>query len=108
MLTGAGYNPSGMSHMFERLMNASRLNEGTGWRAGRPRTPCPSTVCPTSKTACAICPKRASRGCSDDYWYVRAKLRVIQGQDTAGLRTSTQLFQDESRTLTGVQQSAAY
>ena len=39
MLTKAGYDPQGMSDMFGRLMNASRLNEGMGggsWASTHP------------------------------------------------------------------------
>src|SRR5690606_12186417 len=39
MLSKAGYDTSGMARMFSRLMNASRLNEGTGggsWASTHP------------------------------------------------------------------------
>ncbi|WP_232462633.1 M48 family metalloprotease [Bordetella genomosp. 9] len=107
MLTRAGYDPSGMARMFERLMNASRLNEGMGGGAWASTHPLSidrmSDIENRARTMPAV--RHAD---SDDYWYVRAKMRVIQGRDTVGLRTATQQFQDESRTLTGVQQSAAY
>ncbi|ANN69440.1 M48 family metalloprotease [Bordetella bronchialis] len=107
MLTSAGYNPSGMSHMFERLMNASRLNEGMGGGAWASTHPLSIDRMSDIENRVRNLPK-GHHVDSIDYWYVRAKLRVIQGQDTTGLRTATQLFQDEARTLTGVQQSAAY
>nr|WP_232464827.1 M48 family metalloprotease [Bordetella genomosp. 8] len=107
MLTSAGYNPSGMSHMFERLMNASRLNEGIGGGAWASTHPLSIDRMSDIENRVRNLP-RGNHVDTDDYWYVRAKMRVIQGQDTAGLRTSTQQFQDEARTLTGVQQSAAY
>ncbi|HTK02826.1 MAG TPA: M48 family metalloprotease [Bordetella sp.] len=107
MLTGAGYNPDGMSHMFERLMNASRLNEGIGGGAWASTHPLSIDRMSDIENRVRNLPP-GHHVDTDDYWYVRAKLRVIQGQDTAGLRTSTQQFQDEAHTLTGVQQSAAY
>ncbi|MGE8591650.1 MAG: tetratricopeptide repeat protein, partial [Alcaligenes sp.] len=45
---------------------------------------------------------------SDDFWYIRAKMRVVQGRDTVGLRTAGQQLQDEAQALSGVRQSAAY
>jgi predicted Zn-dependent protease len=107
MLTRAGYDPEGMSHMFERLMNASRLNEGTGGGAWASTHPLSIDRMSDIENRVRSLP-RVSHTDTDDYWYVRAKLRVIQGQDALALRTSTQQFQDEIRTLTGVRQSAAY
>jgi predicted Zn-dependent protease len=107
MLTRAGYDPEGMSHMFERLMSASRLNEGTGGGAWASTHPLSIDRMSDIENRVRSLP-RVNHTDSDDYWYVRAKLRVLQSQDTAGLRTVTQQFQDETHTLTGVQQSAAY
>jgi predicted Zn-dependent protease len=107
MLTGAGYDPDGMSHMFERLMNASRLNEGTGGGAWASTHPLSIDRMSDIENRVRNLPP-GHHVDSEDYWYVRAKLRVIQGSDAVSLRTATQQFQDETRTLTGVQQSAAY
>jgi predicted Zn-dependent protease len=107
MLTRAGYDPEGMSHMFERLMSASRLNEGMGGGAWASTHPLSIDRMSDIENRVRSLP-RVSHTDTDDYWYVRAKLRVIQGQDALALRTSTQQFQDEVRTLTGVRQSAAY
>ncbi|ANN79247.1 peptidase [Bordetella flabilis] len=107
MLTRAGYDPDGMSHMFQRLMNASRLNEGLGGGAWASTHPLSIDRMSDIENRVRALP-RGHHTDSDDYWYVRAKLRVIQGSDAVSLRTATQQFQDETRTLTGVQQSAAY
>jgi predicted Zn-dependent protease len=107
MLTRAGYDPNGMARMFERLMNASRLNEGTGGGAWASTHPLSIDRMSDIENRVRSLP-RVNHVDSDDYWYVRAKMRVIQGQDTTGLRTATQQFQDEARTLAGVRQSAAY
>ncbi|KAG0762200.1 hypothetical protein G6F22_018705 [Rhizopus arrhizus] len=45
---------------------------------------------------------------SDDFWYVRAKMRVVQGRDAVSLRSAGQQLQDEAQALSGVRQSAAY
>jgi predicted Zn-dependent protease len=107
MLTRAGYDPAGMAHMFERLMNASRLNEGLGGGAWASTHPLSIDRMSDIENRVRSLPPIHHTD-SDDYWYVRAKLRVIQGQDATGLRTVTQQLQDESRSLTGVPQSAAY
>ncbi len=107
MLTKAGYDPDGMVQMFSRLMNASRLNEGQGGGAW-------ASTHPLSIERMSDVQNRARSGPrsnyidSDDYWYLRAKMRVIQGQDAVSLRSANQQFQDEARALSGVRQSAAY
>nr|WP_192903756.1 M48 family metalloprotease [Achromobacter aloeverae] len=107
MLTGAGFDPAGMSRMFGRLMNASRLNEGTG--GGAWASTHPLSIERMSDIQNRVRGLPAVRHVdSDDYWYLRAKMRVVQGRDATSLRTATQLLQDESRTLTGVRQSAAF
>ena len=106
MLTKAGYDPDGMVRMFSRLMNASRLNEGMGGGAW-------ATTHPLSIERMSDVQNRArsvpseQHGDSDEFWYIRAKMRVIQGRDAVSLRTAGQQLQDEARTLTGVRQSAA-
>ena len=45
---------------------------------------------------------------SDDFWYVHAKMRVVQGRDAVSLRSATQQLQDEAQALSGVRRSAAY
>ncbi|MGN6661426.1 MAG: M48 family metalloprotease [Achromobacter mucicolens] len=107
MLTKAGYDADGMSQMFARLMNASRLNEGAGggsWASTHPLSI--ERMSDVQNRARAL---PASRHLdSDDFWYIRAKMRVVQGRDTVGLRTAGQQLQDEAQALSGVRQSAAY
>ena len=45
---------------------------------------------------------------SDDFWYLRAKMRVVQGRDAVSLRSAAQQLQDEAQALSGVRRSAAY
>ncbi|WP_369825988.1 M48 family metalloprotease [Achromobacter sp. HZ34] len=107
MLTGAGFDPAGMSRMFARLMNASRLNEGTG--GGAWASTHPLSIERMSDIQNRVRNMPAVRHVdSDDYWYLRAKMRVMQGRDALSLRSSSQQLQDESRTATGLRQSAAY
>jgi len=107
MLTKAGYDADGMSQMFARLMNASRLNEGAGggsWASTHPLSI--ERMSDVQNRARALPATRHLD--SDDFWYIRAKMRVVQGRDTVGLRTAGQQLQDEAQALSGVRQSAAY
>jgi len=106
MLTKSGYDPSGMSRMFGRLMNASRLNEGLG--GGSWASTHPLSIDRMSDVQNRIRSLPATRHVdSDDFWYIRAKLRVIQGHDALSLRSAQQQLLDESRALSGVRRSAA-
>nr|WP_066412529.1 M48 family metalloprotease [Bordetella ansorpii] len=106
MLSKAGYDPSGMSRMFGRLMNAARLNEGMG--GGSWASTHPLSIDRMSDVQNRIRELSTVHYVdSDDYWYIRAKLRVVQGRDAISLRTAQQQLQDESRALSGVRKSAA-
>ncbi|MCD0504274.1 M48 family metalloprotease [Bordetella petrii] len=107
MLTKAGYDPEGMVRMFSRLMGAARLNEGMGGGAWASTHPLSIERMSDVQNRVRSLPAEQHVD-SDDYWYMRAKMRVIQGRDAVSLRTSAQQLQDDARTLQGVQQSAAY
>lgn len=107
MLTKAGYDAEGMAQMFSRLMNASRLNEGAGggsWASTHPLSI--ERMSDVQNRVRSLPPSRHVD--SDDFWYVRAKMRVVQGRDAVSLRSATQQLQDEARALSGVRRSAAY
>lgn len=107
MLTKAGYDAEGMSQMFSRLMNASRLNEGAG--GGSWASTHPLSIERMSDVQNRVRSTPPSRHVdSDDFWYVRAKMRVVQGRDAVSLRSAGQQLQDEAQALSGVRQSAAY
>lgn len=106
MLTKAGYDPEGMVRMFSRLMGASRLNEGMGGGAWASTHPLSIERMSDVQNRARNLPSERYQD-SDDYWYVRAKMRVIQGRDSVSLRTANQQLKDEAHRLTGVQQSAA-
>jgi len=106
MLSKAGYDTSGMARMFSRLMNASRLNEGTG--GGSWASTHPLSIDRMSDVQNRIRDLPASHYLdSDDFWFIRAKLRVLQGRDALSLRSAQQQLQDESRALSGVRRAAA-
>ncbi len=107
MLRKAGYDPDGMAQMFGRLMNASRLNEGQG--GGVYATTHPLSIDRMSDMQNRARQHGSSRHRdSDDYWYVRAKSRIIQADDPQLLRTSKDQLAEEARTQTGVRRSAAW
>ncbi|CAM4073814.1 Peptidase [Bordetella tumbae] len=106
MLTKAGYDPQGMVRMFSRLMGASRLNEGMGGGAWASTHPLSIERMSDVQNRARSVPSE-NYADSDDYWYIRAKMRVIQGRDAVSLRTANQVLQDEATRLTGVRQSAA-
>ncbi|EWM48262.1 hypothetical protein D556_0291 [Bordetella holmesii 41130] len=92
--------------MFERLMNASRLNEGLG--GGAWASTHPLSIERMSDVQNRIREQPSSRYIdSDDFWFIRAKMRVAQGRDAASLRTAQQQLLDESRALSGVRRAAA-
>ena len=107
MLTKAGYDAEGMAQMFSRLMNASRLNEGAGggsWASTHPLSI--ERMSDVQNRVRSLPPSRHVD--SDDFWYVRAKMRVVQGRDAVSLRSAAQQLQDEAQALSGVRRSAAY
>ncbi len=107
MLTKAGFDAEGMAQMFSRLMNASRLNEGAGggsWASTHPLSI--ERMSDVQNRVRSLPPSRHVD--SDDFWYVRAKMRVVQGRDAVSLRSATQQLQDEAQALSGVRRSAAY
>lgn len=106
MMTRAGFDPQGMVKMFSMLMNASRLNEGMGggaWASTHPLSV--DRLSDIQNRARNRAPSRYVD--SDEYYYMRAKLRVLQGRDETGLRSAGQQLQDEAQALSGVRRAAA-
>ncbi len=106
MLTKAGYDPGGMAQMFARLMNASRLNEGAGGGSWASTHPLSIDRMSDVQNRIRSLPPRQHLD-SDDFWYLRAKMRVVQGRDALSLRSAEQQLRDEARALSGVRRSAA-
>ncbi|NYT63203.1 M48 family metallopeptidase [Alcaligenaceae bacterium] len=107
MIRKAGYDPRGMVRMFNQLTNASRLNEGMG--GGNY-----ASTHPLSIQRMADIENRASeaqavhRTDSASFWYVRAKLRVVQARDSQSQRLVVEKLQLDAQRATGVEQSAAW
>lgn len=99
MLRKAGYDPSGMAAMFGRLTRASSLNEGRGGGVY-------VSTHPLSLQRMSDMQNRtrqygpASAQNEDEYWFIRAKSRVLQAVDPRNLRQAQEQLEDEARTTT--------
>lgn len=106
MMRKAGFDPRGMVHMFERLGNASRLNEGSG---GGYTSTHPLSIQRMSdiQNRVARLPGTSPQS-SDAFWYIRAKLRVLQARSSTPLRNALDKLRLDAKQKTGVEQSAAW
>lgn len=99
MLRKAGYDPNGMAAMFGRLAKASSLNEGRGGGAY-------SSTHPLSLQRMSDMQNRirqygaAGVQNEDEYWFIRAKSRVLQAVDPRALRQAHEQMEDEARAPT--------
>lgn len=107
MLRKAGFDPNGIVRMFAKMMNAASLNEGM--RGGVYATTHPLSIQRMTDMQNRVQQLSTSTITSSaDYWYVRAKARVLQALDAKALRAVTEQLQEEVRVSTGVQRSAAW
>jgi len=106
MLLHAGYDPRGMVRMFQRLIQMSRLNEG--------QVPAFHSTHPQALQRLSDMENRVARmkpqehHDSDDFWFVRAKLRVIQARDSQSQRRVRETLQQETQHSQGAAQAAAW
>lgn len=105
MLRKGGYDPNGMAQMFGQLTNASRLNEGMG--GGSYASTHPLSIQRMSDIQNRVRETPAvQHHDSDSYWYVRAKLRILQGG--ASQRGTEAALKREIESFQGVRRSAAW
>src|SRR5690606_8975464 len=104
MLRRGGFDPNGMAQMFGQLMNASRLNEGTGGGLYASTHPLSIQRMSDIQNRIREAPSRPRQD-SDTYWYVRAKLRVLQ--ERGGQRSAEAALRQEAENFQGVRRSAA-
>lgn len=103
MMRQAGFDPRGMLDMFRRLMNASRLNEGTG---GGYASTHPLSIRRLSDIENRIAELPAATvHPQPEFWFVRARLALIQGRDNDDRLRQT--FKSEAREYQGSRQAAA-
>ncbi|HUH60498.1 MAG TPA: M48 family metalloprotease, partial [Candidimonas sp.] len=107
MMRKTGFDPRGMVRMFDRLTNASRLNEGMG--GGGYTSTHPLSVQRTADIENRLDKVPSAHGQdSDSFWYIRAKLRVLQSRDSASQRNAADKLRLDANKTTGVEQSAAW
>jgi predicted Zn-dependent protease len=96
MLRKAGYDPNGMAVMFGRLMQASSLNEGRGGGVYVSTHPLSISRMTDMQNRIRQLPV-ASYQAFDDFWFVRAKARVLQAVDPRALVQAVEQMQEEVR-----------
>ena len=105
MMRQAGFDPAGMLDMFRRLMNASRLNEGTG---GGYASTHPLSIQRLSDLENRIEGLPAAAVKTDpEFWFVRARLAMLQSQGHASRTRLAQTWRSEARDQQGPRQAAA-
>jgi len=106
MLTRAGYDPRGMVRMFSRLMTTSRLNEGLLQAYHSTHPPSIQRLSDIENRVARAAPMEHRD--SEDFWYVRAKLRVLQARDSQAQRRAIEALQQEAQQHSGAAQAAAW
>jgi len=96
MLRKAGYDPNGMAVMFGRLMQASSLNEGRGGGVYVSTHPLSISRMTDMQNRIRQLPV-ASHQAFDDFWFIRAKARVLQAVDPRALVQAVEQMQEEVR-----------
>lgn len=96
MLRKAGYDPNGMAVMFGRLMQASGLNEGRGGGVYASTHPLSISRMTDMQNRIRQLPA-AQYQASDEFWFVRAKARVLQAIDPRALVQGIEQLQEEVR-----------
>lgn len=96
MLRKAGYDPNGMAVMFGRLMQSSSLNEGRGGGVYVSTHPLSISRMTDMQNRIRQLPV-ASYQASDEFWFVRAKARILQSIDPRALVQATEQMQEELR-----------
>jgi predicted Zn-dependent protease len=96
MLRKAGYDPNGMAVMFGRLMQASSLNEGRGGGVYVSTHPLSISRMTDMQNRIRQLPV-ANYQALDEFWFVRAKARVLQAVDPRALLQATEQLQEEAR-----------
>lgn len=107
MMRKAGFDPRGMARMFNHLTNASRLNEGTGGGGYTSTHPLSIQRLSDIENRIREIPP-TNRQDSSSFWYIRAKLRVLQAKTNQALRQATEKLQLDVQKKTGIEQSAAW
>lgn len=106
MMRRVGFDPRGMSRMFHQLSNASRLNEGMGGNVYTSTHP--SSVQRMSDIESRVQGTQVSHHDDPAFWYVRAKLRVLQARSAQARNNARVILQRETEEHTGIRHAAAW
>lgn len=108
MLRKAGFDPLGGVRMFNHLSNASRLNEGSGGNVYTSTHPLSLQRMSDMQNRAATVSSAGRATQTDTFWYVRAKLRVLQARGGQALRSAVAALQTETNEVDPVRQAAAW
>ena len=102
VFSGAGFAPAGMAAMFEKLDNASRLNDSGAYPYLRTHPLTVERLSDIQNRAREV--RVRPRPDSLDFQLVRSRLRVLQDESPQGLRDAALHFRNQldSRTTTSV------
>jgi len=92
MLRRAGFDPQGMVKTFGRLMNLSRLNEGSGAAYASTHPLSIQRMSDMENRARSLASPASTRQPQADspaFWFVRAKLRMMQARSSSSLGNNT-------------------
>ncbi len=96
MLRKAGYDPNGMAVMFGRLMKAANLNEGRGGGVYASTHPLSiQRMTDMQNRMRQLQPTRYQA--SDEFWFVRARSRVLQSVDPKALSQAIDIMEEEAQ-----------
>ncbi len=89
MMSGAGYDPAGMVSMFDRMSRDARFNQGggPGYAGTHPLSLDRMSDMQNRVRGLAAPGSRAS----DTYWFIRARLQVMQGDSNRAIDVSDSL-----------------
>lgn len=106
MMQKAGYNPQGMLRMFERLSRSGRLNEGIGGNV-YVRTH-PLSVQRMSDIEGRVRGLNINYQDNPEFWYLRAKLRVLQARTAQARAVAVEQMQRDTRQESNIQRASAH
>src|SRR5690606_30756270 len=106
MLLKAGYEPQGMVQMFQRLAAASRLNERATANEYASTHPMSQQRESDISNRVRGLPAKQYQD-TPSFWYIRAKLMVLQAGGGQSLRALEQALQSTNQSQSEVERSAA-
>ncbi|VCU68550.1 TPR repeat-containing protein YfgC precursor [Pigmentiphaga humi] len=106
MLEGAGYNVNGMASFFGRLMQTSGLNESTSQAFTRTHPLSIERMSDMQNRARSVAIHDKAN--SQDYYFVRAKMRMLQAASGQEALDAIRYFESRAAETEGIERAAAY